>query len=132
MRHSLRSLGTILLLAAAVGACSNAGGGSTTRGGGCGCCDKTATAAPAPMTTPVPMATSAPTATPVPTATPAPMAIPGPVAAKASNTLCPISGKPVKPSVPTSIYQGRVIGFCCSGCKAQFDADPEAYADKIR
>jgi YHS domain-containing protein len=41
-------------------------------------------------------------------------------------------GNPVDPSVPTSVYRGRVIGFCCPACKPRFDANPEAYAANIR
>jgi len=108
MHHSLRSLGSILLLAAAVGACSR-GGGRSMQGGG-GCCAKGAgpqQAMPSQGTPPAPVAV-------------------------ASNQFCPISGQPIDPSVPTSMYQGRVIGFCCAGCKAEFDANPAAYAAKIR
>lgn len=52
--------------------------------------------------------------------------------AAASNTICPVMGRPVDPSVPTSMYQGRVIGFCCRACKPMFDANPDAYAGNIR
>lgn len=110
MRHSLRSLSSLLLLAGAVGACSGGGGGNTMKGGGCGCCAKGAAPQQAMPSQPPPTA---------------PVAV-------ASNKFCPISGQPVDPSVPTCMYQGRVIGFCCAGCKAEFDANPAAYAAKIR
>ena len=80
------------------------------QGGGCGCCAKGA----------APQQAMPSQGTPT-----APVAV-------ASNKFCPISGDLVNPSVPTSMYQGRVIGFCCAGCKAEFDANPEAYAAKIR
>lgn len=55
-----------------------------------------------------------------------------PTAAAISNTICPVMGRPVDPSIPTSVYRGRVIGFCCRACKPMFDANPEAYAGNIR
>jgi YHS domain-containing protein len=109
MHHCLRSLGSILLLSAAVAACSGGRSAGVQRGG-CGCCGKGR--APQQATGQQGMA--------------------GAPAAVASNKFCPISGQPVDPSVPTSMYQGRVIGFCCAGCKAEFDANPAAYAAKIR
>lgn len=63
---------------------------------------------------------------------PSPAPAPQPTAAGISNTICPVMGRPVNPSVPTSVYQGRVIGFCCRACKPMFDADPSAYAGNIR
>ncbi len=62
----------------------------------------------------------------------APPAPARPVAAAPSNTTCPVMGRPIDPSVPTSVYRGQVIGFCCAGCKPTFDANPEAYAGNIR
>ena len=53
-------------------------------------------------------------------------------AAAISNTICPVMGRPVDPSVPTRTYNGRVIGFCCRGCPPMWDANPEGYAGNIR
>jgi hypothetical protein len=38
---------------------------------------------------------------------------------KPSNTVCPISGKPVDPRYAL-VHDGKVIGFCCPICLAQF------------
>ncbi|MGH6735242.1 MAG: glutathione S-transferase [Methyloceanibacter sp.] len=35
------------------------------------------------------------------------------------NTACPWSGKPVAPD-SLMRYRGRVIGFCCPGCRDKF------------
>ena len=47
------------------------------------------------------------------------------------NTVCPVMGQPVDPSVPTSVYMGKTVGFCCMGCKPKFDANPALYASKL-
>jgi hypothetical protein len=47
------------------------------------------------------------------------------------NATCPVLlGNPVDPSV-TSVFEGRVVGFCCRICKAKFDADPAKYAKNL-
>ena len=81
---------------------SHYGGG----GSACGC----AGGGPRPM----PMAQSAP----------APMA-------RVCNTICPVMDRPVDPSIPTSVYRGKTVGFCCMGCKPRFDTNPEMYASKL-
>ena len=45
------------------------------------------------------------------------------------NTVCPVSGKPVDPRYKL-VHEGRVIGFCCPNCPAEFSAHPEKYALK--
>ena len=45
----------------------------------------------------------------------------GTAAFAADNTACPISGRPVNPSV-TSDMDGTTVSFCCGGCKSTFDA----------
>jgi YHS domain-containing protein len=45
------------------------------------------------------------------------------------NTVCPVSGKPVDPRFKL-VHEGRVIGFCCPNCPAEFSAHPEKYALK--
>ena len=37
----------------------------------------------------------------------------------------------VDPTV-TSLYKGKTIGFCCEDCQKEFDADPAAYAAKLK
>lgn len=58
---------------------------------------------------------------------------PAPVVAAASaetrpvNTVCAICGMNVDPSLPTELYQGKVIGFGCRMCPAKFRSDPDKY-----
>jgi Cu+-exporting ATPase len=42
----------------------------------------------------------------------------------------PVCGMNIDPgkAAGTSNYQGRTFYFCSPGCKAKFDATPEAYA----
>ena len=42
----------------------------------------------------------------------------------------PVCGMSIDPgkAAGTSNYQGRTFYFCSPGCKAKFDAKPEAYA----
>jgi hypothetical protein len=43
------------------------------------------------------------------------------------NKVCPVSGKPVAADAKTVAYQGKTVGFCCSGCPEKWaklsDAD---------
>lgn len=47
------------------------------------------------------------------------------------NQVCPVMGKPVNPKVKTVSYNGKVYGFCCSGCDKKFAADPARYATNL-
>lgn len=47
------------------------------------------------------------------------------------NATCPISGKPIDPKFAI-VHDGKVIGFCCEHCLADFAADPAKYADKLK
>ncbi|AKC83065.1 hypothetical protein IMCC26134_10265 [Verrucomicrobia bacterium IMCC26134] len=82
-------------------------------------------AAYAPMvnnTTPtVPVVEPAPIA-----AEPTPKTAAEPVA-KNVNTICSVCGMEVDPDLPTTTYQGKVIGFGCKTCPATFAANPERY-----
>ena len=42
------------------------------------------------------------------------------------NRLCPWSGKPVCADSLT-LYQGRVVGFCNSGCRDKFETAVNAF-----
>jgi uncharacterized membrane protein len=46
------------------------------------------------------------------------------------NTKCPVSDSPVNPKY-TVTHEGRVIGFCCPNCPAQFSAEPAKFAAKL-
>jgi len=48
----------------------------------------------------------------------------------AVNATCPLSKKPVA-AEHFSIFEGQRVGFCCPDCKAKFDADPQAFIDKV-
>jgi len=45
------------------------------------------------------------------------------------NAVCPVTGKPVDAKYKV-VHEGRVIGFCCPNCPAEFSAHPEKYALK--
>lgn len=47
------------------------------------------------------------------------------------NAVCPISGKPVDAKFAI-VHEGRVIGFCCSNCAAQYWADPAKYVSQLK
>ncbi len=47
------------------------------------------------------------------------------------NSLCPVMGDPVDPSVKTVEYKGKVIGFCCKSCIKKFQKDQEKYFKRI-
>jgi uncharacterized membrane protein/mono/diheme cytochrome c family protein/YHS domain-containing protein len=51
---------------------------------------------------------------------------PAAAVAKPINTVCPILGKPVDPT-KTFVYQGKLIGFCCDKCCAEFAKNPKKY-----
>ena len=44
----------------------------------------------------------------------------------AVNTMCPVSGAPVDPAILV-VFDGDVVGFCCTECPSTFWADPSAY-----
>ncbi|MBK7878870.1 MAG: hypothetical protein IPJ77_24690 [Planctomycetes bacterium] len=46
------------------------------------------------------------------------------------NATCPVSGTPVN-SAFSIVFEGRVIGFCCSNCPTKFWADPQSYKSKL-
>jgi YHS domain-containing protein len=46
------------------------------------------------------------------------------------QTVCPISGKPIK--VASSLeHDGKNVYFCCDNCPKAFKADPAKYIDKL-
>lgn len=50
-----------------------------------------------------------------------------PSAQTAVNTVCALCGMTVDPRIPTTLYNGKVIGFGCKACPSRFAADPERY-----
>jgi YHS domain-containing protein len=52
--------------------------------------------------------------------------------AKPFNKKCPVmDDEDVDPKI-TYTYKGKVYGFCCKDCIADFKKDPEAYAKKAK
>jgi YHS domain-containing protein len=51
--------------------------------------------------------------------------------AEAEQTMCPImDGSKIDPNVFVE-YKGMKVYFCCAGCKAKFEADPEKYTANL-
>lgn len=50
--------------------------------------------------------------------------------AKPINAKCPVKGSAPDVSI-TSTFEGKLIAFCCTNCKAKFDANPAECAKKI-
>jgi YHS domain-containing protein len=50
---------------------------------------------------------------------------------KPINTLCPVEGDKIDPKI-TTIYDGKVIGFCCDDCPPVFKKNPEKYMAKLK
>jgi hypothetical protein len=46
------------------------------------------------------------------------------------NAVCPWSGKPVSADSLT-LYKGKVVGFCNTGCRDKFEAATNAFDAKI-
>lgn len=43
------------------------------------------------------------------------------------NSVCPICGMDVDPSLAPATYQGKRVGFGCKACPPKFAADPDKY-----
>lgn len=43
------------------------------------------------------------------------------------NSVCPICGMDVDPSIPSAQYNGYLIGFGCRACPPTFSENPERY-----
>ncbi|MFO0980388.1 MAG: hypothetical protein U1E76_01370, partial [Planctomycetota bacterium] len=51
-------------------------------------------------------------------------------ALKPVNSVCPVSGGPIDLQ-HVIVFRGRVIGFCCAKCPAEFWADPAKFESKL-
>ena len=79
--------------------------------------------APSPVPTVVQVG-PAPAAPAAPTAPAAPKAVP-------YNATCPVMlGNPVNPDI-TTVWNGKVVGFCSETCRVRFTKDPEKYAKNL-
>ncbi len=58
---------------------------------------------------------------------------PAPIA-QATEAIDPVCGMKVKPEKAAASfdYKGKTYYFCCPGCRAKFEADPEKYLAKLR
>ena len=49
------------------------------------------------------------------------------------NKFCAVETEnPVDPTVPTVVYDGKVIGFCCEDCIPKFKKDPAYYMKGLK
>jgi YHS domain-containing protein len=51
--------------------------------------------------------------------------------AEIEQKTCPVTGESIDPAAFTE-YKGKKVYFCCKGCIAKFEKDPEKYAAKIK
>jgi YHS domain-containing protein len=47
------------------------------------------------------------------------------------NKVCPVMGNKVDVDGPTVVYNGKLYGFCCPGCDAKFEKNPEKYSKNL-
>ena len=47
------------------------------------------------------------------------------------NKVCPVMGNKVDVEGPTVEYNGKLYGFCCPGCDAKFEKNPEKYSKNL-
>ncbi|HCT45570.1 MAG TPA: hypothetical protein DF699_10175, partial [Phycisphaerales bacterium] len=48
---------------------------------------------------------------------------------KPVNTMCPIGKEPIVEGVPSVVYKGETVGFCCPGCDKEFMGWDESKRD---
>ena len=46
------------------------------------------------------------------------------------QTVCPVMDAPINKNLYVE-YEGKKVYFCCPGCKAKFEADPQRYLGKL-
>jgi YHS domain-containing protein len=47
------------------------------------------------------------------------------------NKVCPVMGNKVDVEGPTVEYNGKLYAFCCPGCDAKFEKNPEKYSKNL-
>ena len=52
------------------------------------------------------------------------------VAEATEQTTCPVMGNPIDKTLFVE-YKGKKVYFCCKGCIAEFNKDPEKYLSKL-
>lgn len=53
------------------------------------------------------------------------------LASAGPQTTCPVMGGAINKKLYAD-YQGKRVYFCCGGCKAPFEENPEKYLEKLR
>jgi YHS domain-containing protein len=53
------------------------------------------------------------------------------VALQIWNKVCPVMGNKVDVDGPTVEYNGKLYAFCCPGCDAKFEKNPEKYSKNL-
>ena len=49
------------------------------------------------------------------------------------NKFCPVETEnPVDVTVPTFVYEGKTIGFCCEDCLPKFKKNPKAFMKDLK
>ena len=48
------------------------------------------------------------------------------------NKFCAVNSDDAVDPTVTTVYEGKVIGFCCEDCQKKVDLDPTAYAAKLK
>ena len=47
------------------------------------------------------------------------------------NKVCPVKGEEIDADAPTVEHNGKLYGFCCPGCDAKFEKNPEKYSKNL-
>ncbi|HSW55430.1 MAG TPA: YHS domain-containing protein [Ignavibacteriaceae bacterium] len=47
------------------------------------------------------------------------------------NKVCPVMGNKVDTDGPTVEYNGKLYAFCCPGCDAKFEKNPDKYSKNL-
>jgi hypothetical protein len=63
---------------------------------------------------------------------PVPAAATAATTAVVVNTICPICGMVVDPSIPPAAWDGVLVGFGCRACPPEFASDPAKYGAAAR
>ncbi len=51
---------------------------------------------------------------------------------KPVNKMCAVNPEDPVDDRVSVVYEGKVIGFCCEDCKADFAKDPKSYVAKLK
>jgi YHS domain-containing protein len=52
------------------------------------------------------------------------------IAQMIEQKICPVMEGPINKEIYTE-YKGKKVYFCCSGCKVEFEKEPEKYTSKL-